>query len=198
MKLIITIFVIITLAACSPQYIRFTQSLRNKVNLSDEELKQLQFYVCPDLLIQRSVLSGESNISKRGKLIIKSGRQVHEILIPKLTPGLVMYSKDGHIGVSFERGTTISFTGARKLRAGDYIPYGLDNTPQVEYDGNKYDVLLTEKDQECQGYDGAAYNGYDKITQSYIGKEARLWIDAESFMKFQKERTTLEGLRLPE
>lgn len=183
MKFAIAVLIIMTSVGCSPQYIRFTQELRDDVKLSDQDLKKLQYYVCPKLLIERSVSSSETKITG-GKLIRKSGQLVHQVLVPKWTPGLVIYSIDRYVDVSFEKGTDIAFGVDVGESRGNYRILGTNSngTFEVTYDGNQYRIVY-EESQDCE---------------DYKGNKTRLWIDAESLKKFKKERKVLKGLTLPE
>ncbi|MCY0963702.1 hypothetical protein [Parathalassolituus penaei] len=164
-------------------YVRFTQEFRDNEGFTSEHLNKLQFYVCPELVIERELTTTETGISS-GRLIRKQGRTVNQVVIPKWTPGLVVRSNENYVAVSFEEGTALAFGVEKGKYTGDYAPLGKNAEKgfEVLYDGNWYYMIDPEKqDQDCQG-------------QQY--PEARLWIDTDSLNNVITERKVLKGRTL--
>lgn len=141
-------------------------------------------------MIERSVSSSERKINE-GKLIRKSGKWVHQVLIPKWTPGLVVDSTDKSVDVSFKKGTNITFGADKKGRYGNYRVIYSGNSEYFNdawydkktwYDKEIYHIVY-EESEDCEGYKGNI---------------PKLWIDSESFKKLKKERKILEGRTLPQ
>ncbi|MBK7409367.1 MAG: Uma2 family endonuclease [Saprospirales bacterium] len=89
--------------SCSPTLSHFTQDLYEENNWSIDELRQIQFYLSNDIVLRREVTSGEGQILD-GKIRIRDGRKVEEIVIQHGTPGVFLYSpKENRFAVSFEK-----------------------------------------------------------------------------------------------
>jgi hypothetical protein len=136
------------LASCSPNLHYFTQDLYRENNWSDQELKQIQFYLSNDIVLRREANSGEGLI-RDGAIRIRNGRKVEEIVIPRGTPGVFLFSpKENRFAVSFEKN-------------GDtrYLMFGPN--PKL---GDRYVLLASDWDQR-QG----------KVTYD----QSTWWVDAD-------------------
>jgi hypothetical protein len=88
--------------SCSPQYSYFTEDLYKKQNWSQEDVGRIQFYVSRDIVLTRAMNEGETKISE-GKIRIKNGRKVEQVVIKAGTPGvLVLMPKEDRFAISFE------------------------------------------------------------------------------------------------
>jgi hypothetical protein len=93
---------VLFLTSCSPRYTYFTEDLNKKQNWSQEDLMRIQFYVSKDILLTRAIDAGETSITE-GKIRIKNGRKVEQVLIKAGTPGvLVLMPKEDRFAISFE------------------------------------------------------------------------------------------------
>ncbi|MBY5957337.1 hypothetical protein KUV50_04260 [Membranicola marinus] len=104
MKNIILTFLLGSLAwGCTPQLSHFTQSLVQQYQYDDQALQKIQFYLSDDIILHRALRQGESTI-EQGRISIRNGRRVEEIVFPKGTPGVFVFSpgKD-RLAISFER-----------------------------------------------------------------------------------------------
>lgn len=98
------IFVLLTLSSCGPQLSPFTQSLYEQNDWSSRELKNIQFYLSDKIVLRRQNVAGNSRIED-GKIRVKQGRNVEEIVIPKGTPGVLTYlPREDRFAISFEDG----------------------------------------------------------------------------------------------
>ena len=133
----------LSLTSCSPTLSYFTQDLRKENNWSDDELKQIQFYLSNSIVLRREANSGDSQILE-GEIRIRNGRKVEEVVIPAGTPGVFLFSpKENRMAVSFEK------TGNDR-----YLMFG----PNPKING-RYVLLAAEWDKR-QGkvtYDGSAW-----------------------------------------
>ena len=90
-------------ASCSPTLSYFTKDIYEESNWSDDELRQIQFYLSNDIVLRREASSGDSQI-RDGEIRIRNGRKVEEVVIPRGTPGVFLFSpKQNRFAVSFER-----------------------------------------------------------------------------------------------
>ena len=115
------------LASCSPRLTPFTQRLYEESRWTKAELKKIQFYLSEDIKLKRSLSGGSSEIIN-GKIKIENGQEIEEVIIPKMTPGVFVFSpKDERFAISFED------SDARFLMFGP--------NPRA---GNKYVLLASE------------------------------------------------------
>jgi hypothetical protein len=99
---------------CS-SYVPFTYELRSAHRLTDDEVKNLQFYSSHEITLRRQVQSEDRQITPGHKLRLLSGKSVEEVVIPAKTPGAAVRVSSQVISVSFVTGTSLDFTvrGAR-------------------------------------------------------------------------------------
>lgn len=100
--MLLGVICVLVLAACSPRYTYFTESLYEKQNWTQADVKRIQFYVSRDIVLTRSVSGDETKITE-GKIRIINGRKVQQIVIRERTPGvLVLMPKEDRFAISFE------------------------------------------------------------------------------------------------
>lgn len=138
-------FLFLAFSSCSPQYTYFSQSLYDQYRWNDEELKQIQFYLSEDLVLHRDAAQSDSEI-KEGSIRIIDGQKVEEVIIPRATPGVFLFSpKANRFAISFESGSDLRYlmfgpnpkAGDRyMLLAKDWAEYD----GKVTYDGREYHV----------------------------------------------------------
>ncbi|MEM9918497.1 MAG: hypothetical protein AAF990_10400 [Bacteroidota bacterium] len=134
---------ILSFSACSPKLTPFTQRLQNEQRWGDEDLKSIQFYLSDDIVLRRKARAGDSKIVS-GEIKIVNGEKVEEIVIPKGTPGILLFRpKANRFAVSFESGSDERFlmfgpnprsNNRYALLASDWKRRG----GEVTYDGRKY------------------------------------------------------------
>ena len=92
------------LLSCGPTYKPFTVDMQQQYQWTEDDLKHIQFYLSRDVVLHRNLSKGESVIDD-GKIIIRKGTRVEEIVIPEGTPGVLQFMpKSNRLAVSFERG----------------------------------------------------------------------------------------------
>lgn len=99
MKIQIVIFSLLAFAfiSCSPQYTYFTQNLYEKQKWTQDDVKRIQFYLSRDIVLTRSLVAGETKITE-GKIRIKNGNKVEQVVIKSGTPGvLVLMPKEDRL-----------------------------------------------------------------------------------------------------
>ncbi len=107
-------------SSCSPRLTPFTQRLYDEYSWSDSELKRIQFYLSDDIRLTRDVGSEDSKI-KGGKIRIKDGRKVEEIVFKEGTPGVLIYlPKENRFAVSFDDDDRYLVFGPSKQYGGKY------------------------------------------------------------------------------
>ena len=82
--------------------ISFTQKLYKDSGLSKDDLQRVQFFIDRDIVIYRVLNSSDSRV-EGGKITIRGGENVEEIVIKRGTKGALVYMpKDDRLGISFD------------------------------------------------------------------------------------------------
>lgn len=93
---------ILLLASCSPKLTPFTKDLYKDYGWTENELKQIQFYVSEDIKLFRARKQGVSEVSN-GEIKVIDGMTSEVINIPAGTPGTLLFLADKNkFAVSFE------------------------------------------------------------------------------------------------
>ncbi len=168
-------FVAVLLSSCGPTYRPFTKDLQDSYEWSESDLKHIQFYLSRDIVLQRNLRKGESVI-KEGKIILRDGRRVEEIVIREGTPGLLLFMpKENRMAVSFEEG---------KDR---FLMFG----PHPKWDG-RY-MLLGSSWDRSQGE--VTYRG-KKYRTSSRSAMASLMVDLDRVSSVSAKRRVAKGRRI--
>ncbi len=103
-QILASVCCVIMLHSCATK-IPFTQAIREKYQISDEELKHLQFYISHDVVLSRVSQDEKTKTLEDGTLKITTGKEYDEVLLKSGTPGVVENVLDEkRIAVSFEAG----------------------------------------------------------------------------------------------
>jgi hypothetical protein len=132
----------LALSSCATK-VPFTQAVREKYQLTDDELKQLQFYASHDIVLTRNEKGEKSKTTEDGKLKITTGQEYEQVLIKKGTPGVVEKVVDSkRIAVSFESdGARFIVFGDPNDKKGNYTllsPEWKDNRAVLKYGAEEY------------------------------------------------------------
>jgi len=101
MKQLITFILILFFFSSCKTLVPFTENIRQKNQLTTEDLKHVQFYLSDEVNLVREV-SGNQNQVVSGKIKTINNKQIEEVLIPEKTKGVVIdTSTKGNIKVSF-------------------------------------------------------------------------------------------------
>ncbi len=120
--LVLSILALSALGGCA-SYVPFTHELRTEHGLTDEEVKNLQFYVSHEVTLRREVESGGRKVTPGHKLLLISGKQIEEVVIGAKTPGVAVKVGPRAIAVSFQPGTALIFAikGSRLALEGGFL-----------------------------------------------------------------------------
>ena len=87
--------------ACGPQLSPFTQNLYEANQWEKADLQQIQFYLSEDVVLRRVANDTDSKIED-GKIRMKRGQNVEEIVIRRGTPGVLSYlPREDRFAISF-------------------------------------------------------------------------------------------------
>lgn len=90
------------LTSCGPKLSPFTQRLYEEQRWEESDLQRIQFYLSEDVVLQRELRSGNSQI-RNGTVRVVNGREVEQVVFRRNTPGVFSFSpKSQRIAISFE------------------------------------------------------------------------------------------------
>ena len=102
-------------------FVPFTYEMRAQHRLTDDEVKNLQFYSSHQITLRREATSEDRQITPGHKLRLVSGKNIEEVVIPAKTPGVAVRISKRTISVSFVNGTSLDFVaGGRSAPLGSY------------------------------------------------------------------------------
>lgn len=141
---------VLALSSCATKS-PFTQEVRQKYKLTDQELKSIQFWVSDDVVLHREVTDNNEVGTDRGTLKVESGRTIEEVIIRAGTPCVVQeVMDDKKLVLSFGEGPSemlvfgdVAKNGVRFRRGHYYTMLAADfhnGRDVVEFDGKKFYV----------------------------------------------------------
>lgn len=136
-------------SSCSPKLAPFTQDLYQKNKWTENELSKIQFYLSEDVFLTREVGKDTTQIEE-GEIKIINGREMEEIVIPKGTPGLFLFSPSANqLAISFEsEGEERYLMFGPNPNANNRFTILAKNWGReegiVRYDGKEYNLSFTD------------------------------------------------------
>ena len=133
---------LVVVASCTPQLVPYSQKLQGETGLDEDQLKQVQFYNSHRIVLFRELGKSTSEIVS-GEIKIIDGKQIEQIVINPLTPGVMVNSSNGkRFGISFEQGPDRYLVfGLNPRKAGTYTIFARDwenQTATIDYDGKEF------------------------------------------------------------
>lgn len=180
-------------AACQStppgELVPFTDAMRVRLELGDDELRALQFYASTQIVLERVASKGEGRVA-RGRLVVRSGTVLHQVVVQPGTPGVIEPgafigdAPGGHaLEVSFDRGARLRFGASgesgvytlvdpvrRGLLADLFERLGKPRRTMVDFDGQRWRVAA--------------------------GEGAKLLVERDALGRFDRTRRVLPGLRV--
>jgi len=170
-NLLILAIGILTLSSCSKNLVPYSQNIQDKYNISDAEMKQVQFYTSNDILIFRNISDADTRVIS-GQIKIQNGREVEEVVIPKGTPGVIVWDDaQKRYGVSFDNDNEFLTFGPNPKKA------------------HRYYLMATEWNQKIGTvtFNGQEYKTTPKSADAY------LLVDLKKIDKVDVDRKVLKG-----
>lgn len=134
---------VFTSSSCSKKLSHFTQSIYNDFDWSENELKKIQFYLSDDIVLYRQLKAEDSRITD-GKIRVKDGSEVEEIVFERGTPGILLFSPEqNRFAISFESNDNFLMFGPNPKAGGRYLLLAKDwnkRTGKVTYKGKTYNT----------------------------------------------------------
>ena len=162
--------------------IPFTQQIRNEYELTDDQLRQIQYYVSGPLTLRRELATDEATVTPGHQVRIIKEHRVEEIIIGRGTPGVAERSTADSLDVSFEEGRHITFG----CKSGD--------ADSVERSDGKY-MLYALGWQDDRGKISYAGKTFYVVNNS---GEVHLLVNLREIKKFKKDTRYIKGRHLPE
>ncbi len=146
----ILILLVITFFCSCKSFSPFTDDLYDEMGLTENELGRIQFYLSKDVVMRRAFTGSQSRI-EGGEIKIIDGRKVEEVVIPKKTPGVFLFSpKQDRLAIGFEEGYNeryLMFGPNLRSNEAQYVLLASEwkrNVGQVTYDGRAYWVEVDQ------------------------------------------------------
>jgi hypothetical protein len=105
------------LTGCVSSRVPFTHEIRSQYRLSDDEVKNLQFYASDAIKLRRELNATDRQVTGGHRLVLTSGKVIEEVVVEKETPGVVVALSRDTISVSFDVGSQLDFA----LRTGEVV-----------------------------------------------------------------------------
>lgn len=192
---------------CGGGLIAFTHELRDQQGLTNEELKNLQWYVSHKITLRRELESGGRQVTGSHKLLVVSGKTVEEVVIEEHTPGIAVAVGESTISVSFEEGSSLDFSAQNGRLTTASSSQGSFAEPPDPFPGNNPGRPEPERPVPTGIFSGNYFlvvepggrvrfqtRDFEAVEESF---QAHLMIDADTLDEVVKNRKVLPGLRLP-
>jgi hypothetical protein len=96
---------VILLTSCGPTLSPFTARVYDEGRFTEAELKRIQFYLSEPIVLTRELRAEKAEVIS-GEIKLVNGQQVEQVVIPKGTPGAVLFTPDRErLAISFESGS---------------------------------------------------------------------------------------------
>ena len=194
------------MTGCGSGLIAFTHELRDQNRLTDDEIKNLQFYVSHKITLRRELESGNREVTGNHKLLLTAGKSIEEVVVEEKTPGIALQVKAGQIAISFERGTSLDFLVEGAKPVGSDAISAISRPPPDPFPGNERPPELAPTRPSSGSFSGNYWLWVESGQVAFGGKpfeavddsaQAFLMIDSDTLKEVVKNRKVLPGIRLP-
>lgn len=130
---------LVLLSSCSTR-VPYSTELSNDLDLPEEQLKQVQFYVSQTVVLERK--SDKVNTyTQNGSVVVKGDQRADRVVIQQGTPGTVVKKEKDKLFVSFEDDPNRFLVFGADQKTGRYVLLAKDwksNSGIVNYGGIEY------------------------------------------------------------
>lgn len=175
--------ILLTLSSCVSNRIYFTVDTQKQLTEEKIDLKQIQFFNSEEIVLVRQASEAEVNVED-GKLKMKNGKMVEEIIIPAGTPGICEVYDERSLRVSFDDGER------------NALPFLVERRGGVVVDRSGF--KLGGKDWKKTRNGGKIGKvDYEKEVFTIIrGADSRLLIDKTTLTKVDRTTKVAKGRKL--
>ncbi len=193
LRLLLIAVVILLSISCARVYVPFTLQLRNEYKLTDQEIKELQFYISDQVLLEREIVDVDKKISKEHILKKIEDKILDQVIFRSFTPGVAVDVLPYALQVAFEQEGYLTFETDGELEDPYYFKsdrYGDDVKLKIfehcwwfkHYKDEIYSNGLVD-------YNGNEYWVYHPESRPH------LLVDEESLEKVMKQRRIVKGIK---
>lgn len=166
--LVLSLIAITILTSCGVK-VPLTNAIKEEYNLTEQNMKQVQFFVSSEIILERSSQKGSSGTTTDGTLVNKSSKEQSRIIIlPRTKCIFEQYGTKGEVLIRFEvgQGKYITFAtrpnmdeGRLFLQAnweqgkGGKINYGNEEYYATADSGNAHLMVKIKKSQRTKRKD---------------------------------------------
>lgn len=176
MRLTIYLLSLVFFTSCSQKLTYFTQDLYDKYRWSDEELKNIQFYLSEDIVLHKKADASSAQIED-GKIKLTKENSGEKVVIKKGTPGVFLFSpKSYRFAISFH-----------EKDDSKYLMFG----PNNKNDG-KFGLLA----KDWEKFDGTVTYNNEKYTVKNQSAFSTLLVDLRKFIKDERASKIEKGRKI--
>ncbi|MEJ6492543.1 MAG: lipoprotein [Flavobacteriales bacterium] len=121
-RIIFSLVALAILSSCAVK-MSFTKALKEEYNLTDQSMKDVQFFVSSEIILERSSSKGSSGTTQDGTIVSTSSKEQNRIIIlPRTKCVLEETADNGAVLIRFETGAGkyITFATRPNMDAGKY------------------------------------------------------------------------------
>ncbi len=126
-----------------------TMKMIHALNLSSQDICNLQLYTSHDIELQRKIPASSSSIDN-GVLVVNNEDKILRMVIKKGTPCIAIEAEDNYIVVKFSENFTLTFMYTRGKK-------DLFLLTANKWKNGKGSLVINEKEYEAVGTSGQAY-----------------------------------------
>ena len=177
---LVMILLSLFLSSCV-HYVPFTSNLKEKYALTNDDIKNVQFYLSHPLRLSREVTTLDSRkIAEGHTLKSVKGKLIEEINFSDKLPGIAMNSTEDTVDVSFEAGKWLTFVCEKGDWTHRYDPFCFLKEQQTVPSGVYTEVF----------YDGAVFQRWVYDTRPF------LIVIEDDFSSVDRKKRDVQGIRL--
>ena len=178
------------MVGCSSS-VPFTKALMKEYNLTSKEMRQLQFYISDDIILEREQTSVDKNIDETYALKKVEDKYISQIKFERLTPCIVTEVSGDRLRVALEPKDNLTFSFDPSNRKGQVFVY-------------KPDVMIGQPEERSGPRESGSYGWSVVGKDTYAGEEYEvlcrrslpyLIVDERSLRNMVIEARTVPGMR---
>jgi len=130
---------LVLLSSCSTR-VPYSTEISNDLDLPEEQLKQVQFYVSQTVVLERKS-DKVRTYTQNGTVVVKGNSDANRVVIQQGTPGTVVKEEEDRLFVSFEDDPNRFLVFGADEKSGRYVLLAKDwkdNSGVINYGGVEY------------------------------------------------------------
>jgi len=182
-QLLLLSFSILLLSSCSINRMYLTVDTKQQIEKAGVDIKQVQFYNSEEIALARQLNKEELNVAE-GKVRIKNGKHIEEIIIPANTPGICELNDEKTLKVSFDTGD------------GKTIPFLVERKGDVVLSSSYFRIGAKKWVRTTRGKKVGKLDYEGKIYNLVRGADSRLMIDKSVLNRVKRDTHVAKGRKL--